>query len=223
MKRFFILFFIVITIFCFSACGDKVDITTTVAGISGGVTATRAETQNGTTTSSSEINAPAELSDFEKTLFDKTLGGDENFKGYDKLTDAEKSAIIEQADSEGLDVSFEDDVMIVEDEEGEMQYGNIKVNDDLIFGMIPNPHFGLITMKGSTGEGAYVLLVAGVTAEQVNGYVDVLKKAGYKKDAIIDDGTEDGVYLFSAQNAEGDFIDVSFSRGMMLVNCEKLS
>ena len=57
-------------------------------------------------------------SHFDQSVLIKALGEDYNFQGYDKLNEHEKSAIIAQAQDDGLTVSFEGNIMIVADEEG---------------------------------------------------------------------------------------------------------
>lgn len=176
-----------------------------------------------TTTESVDTTAPANqgaetLSEFEKTLIGNTLGENAEFKGYDKLSDAEKAKIIEGAKKEGVDVSFKDGVMTAKEDGGEVQYGDILTDEDLLFGLIPTPAFGKVTMKGTLAEGEYVLMAINVTREQAEEYVKALKKAGFKKNAEVEDDSEDGVYRFSAENSDDCLLDMSFTKGILMVS-----
>jgi len=156
------------------------------------------------------------LSAFERTLLTNALGETAEFEGYDKLSEDEKNSIKEEAAKEGAEVAFNDDVMVVKDEDGEMQYGNIVVDEGLVFGMIPAPGVGRITMKGKVADGEYVLVVLGVNVDQAKQYSESLKQEGYKKN--VEEDSEDGEFLFYAEKSHGSSVEVSHIGSMMMIN-----
>lgn len=179
---------------------------------------TNKKTINDNTTDKSNKNAET-LSDFEKNLITNALGEDAEFKGYDQLSEDEKSSIKEAAKKDGTDVSFDDDVMIVKNEDGELEYGNVTVDEELIFDLIPAPEVGKITMKGTVAEGEYALLIVNISAEQAKQYTETLKKAGFRKN--IEEDSEDGGFVFYAENSDGSSVEVSHFGSMIMINLVK--
>ena len=211
LKKIFALLSVMILLLFLASCSNENSVNKTETS----KTETSQETTSGSITAIDKGIAE-NLSAFEKTLLTNALGETAEFEGYDKLSEDEKNSIKEEASKDGAVVAFNDDVMVVKDEDGEMQYGNIVVSEDLIFGMIPAPGVGRITMKGKVADGEYVLVVLGVNADQAKQYSESLKQEGYKKN--VEEDSEDGEFLFYAEKSDGSSVEVSHIGSMMMIN-----
>lgn len=167
-------------------------------------------------------------SHFDQSVLIKALGEDYNFQGYDKLNEHEKSAIIAQAQDDGLVVSFEDNVMIVEDDEGNtVRFGDEKTddgdersNDAQVFlnGILPPPKAGTVKAQGNVSSNEYSAAVTDLSIKQVKAYIKEIKKAGYNVNVFMDEGKTDGLFLFSARNEGGNEVEVSYRNNNMMID-----
>ena len=163
---------------------------------------------------------------YDKSIIIKAMGQDYVFQGYDKLDEHERNAIIAQAQDDGLTVSFEGNVMVVEDEDGNtVRFGaekseNDKSDSDHVFlnGILPQPKDGTVITQGNVSSNECTAVVTDLSLKQVKAYIRAVEKAGYNVNTFLDEGKTDGLFLFSARNKEGNEVEISYRNEKMMID-----
>ena len=153
---------------------------------------------------------------------------------------AAKQRIIDSAKAEGFDVSFGDDgSMTVKDKDGTVfvqspdgawsmkedggQSASIggEWPDNKFTKLIPKPDFKHYAAAVSSGE--FTAAFMSVKTEQIRSYAGKIKAAGFTVDAEEEDQNVYGVevYSYSAYNADGYRVEISFASGSGSITVSK--
>lgn len=151
---------------------------------------------------------------------------------WGNLDSSARQEIIAAAKAEGYDVSFDgdghmsikgDDGMSfvqnsdgtwnVKTEDGDIaQYGG-NWPDNAFTRMVPKPDFPLLA--ANTSEDEFTVAFVNVEVDKIKAYASKLKERGFTVDADEQDETTYGVviYTYTAYNADGYYVDLSFASG----------
>ena len=152
---------------------------------------------------------------------------------WGKLSQSEKNQVIEAARADGIEVSFgADGSMTVTDGDGNTVIQNpdgtwvFRSNDGSVgqYGgnwpdneytrLLPKPDIALLA--ASTDEDGFSAAFSNATVEQIRSYAEKVKDKGFNVDVDITDETVSGyvIYSFTASNASGYTVDISFAAGV---------
>ena len=133
-------------------------------------------------------------------------------EGYDVTFDADGRMTIKGGD--GVDfVQNADGTWNVKTEDGNVvQYGG-NWPDNAFTRLIPKPDFPILA--ANTSEDEFTAAFQNVTVDQIRAYAAKLKACGFTIDAEEEDQTTYGVviYTYSADHADGYYVDLSFAAG----------
>ncbi len=151
---------------------------------------------------------------------------------WGNLDASARQEIIAAAKAEGYDVSFDSDghmsikgddgTSFVQNSDGTWtaktgdgdiaQYGG-NWPDNAFTRLVPKPDFPLLA--ANTSEDEFTVAFQSVTVEKIKAYASKLKECGFTIDPEEEDETNYGivVYCYTAYNADGYYVDLSFAAG----------
>ncbi|MBO4217304.1 MAG: hypothetical protein J5940_05135 [Clostridia bacterium] len=225
MKKLLVIALALLLVFSFAACG-----------VSSGGEATEGSRPSGDASTSgskpTDGTTPTEGSE----VFDlsEILSGEAGTDViWGKLSRSEKDKIVEAARADGIEVSFgADGSMTVTDGDGNTVIQNpdgtwvFRSNDGSVgqYGgnwpdneytrLLPKPDIALLA--ASTDEDGFSAAFSNATVEQIRSYAEKVKDKGFNVDVDITDETVSGyvIYSFTASNASGYTVDISFAAGV---------
>ncbi len=171
--------------------------------------------------------------------FNEIMGGATDTV-WGKQDEATKQQIISEAKADGYDVTFgadgsmtlvnpttgetviqnSDGTWTFDDGEGSGQLGG-SWPDNEFTKLIPNPGFDMLMT--STEGNDFTAAFSNTTVEQLREYTEKVKAAGFTIDAETMDEDAGGmvIYTYTAKNAQGYTIQISFAMGSSTVVIEK--
>ena len=132
-------------------------------------------------------------------------------QGYDVSFDADGHMTLK---GEGVDfVQNSDGTWTMKSEDGDVaQYGG-NWPDNAFTRLVPKPDFPLLA--ANTSEDEFTVAFQNVSVEKIKAYASKLKECGFTIDPEEEDETTYGivVYCYTAYNADGYYVDLSFAAG----------
>ena len=234
MKKLFGLFVILMSmalLFTFASCGS------TGAAVDDDDDAPLVrETGDGQSSGSGALNDNVSMPDFAAVL----AGNASNEIVYGRQSAAARAQIIESAKADGYDVSFGDDgsmtvtggdgavfvqksdgSWIMQRENGQSAQIGGEWPDNRFTKLLPKPDF---KMSGSNlSEDEFSAAFSPVTVDQVKAYANKVKAGGFTVDPEETDQNYYGVvvYTYSASNADGYRVEVTFASGTCGISVSK--
>jgi catechol 2,3-dioxygenase-like lactoylglutathione lyase family enzyme len=165
------------------------------------------------------------------------IGGTGKLSEYDA---AARQAMIDAARADGGDLEFKadgsavftdpDGSVIIQHPDGTWTYVDDDGNQGQVGGdwpdneftkLLPKPDFTLVGANTYSNE--FTVAFSGVTVEQVKAYVEQVKAKGFTANAETQDENYAGIaiYTYSASNAVGYTVTITFSAGIAGLGIEK--